>query len=130
MLSEVCTPEDFRASAGVNTTGSEVVERSILSAVGSTLPSPREEVPPRLVAQGRMQGYQDAIASPSFAGFMGISDLKGISIRERPQVSRTSTSGTQIFTPTEDGVELDGLPVGPERNIWAGKGGRRERTYL
>jgi hypothetical protein len=122
MLSEVCTPEDFRTSAGANAEGSEVVEKSILSAVGSTLASPRAEVPPSAIAQGRRQGYQDAMASPSFAGFMGMTDIKGISIQERPRVTRTSTNGTQVFTPRDDGVELDGLPVGPERSLWATKG--------
>lgn len=33
----------------------------------------------------------------------------------RLTVTRMSSSGTQIFTPNEDGVELDGLPVGPQK---------------
>ncbi|KAH6694243.1 hypothetical protein BKA61DRAFT_662918 [Leptodontidium sp. MPI-SDFR-AT-0119] len=47
----------------------------------------------------------------------------------RPKMGRTSTSGTQIFTPGDDGIELDGLPVGPPDKTWIGPG-RRERTYL
>ncbi|KAM3076282.1 hypothetical protein ACMFMG_006214 [Clarireedia jacksonii] len=47
---------------------------------------------------------------------------------------RTSTNETQIFRPGSDGIELDGLPVGPGEEFWDGsvdkKGKRKERTYL
>lgn len=33
--------------------------------------------------------------------------------RVRPSLIRMSTSGTQCFTPKEDGFEVDGIPVGP-----------------
>ncbi|KAH6677103.1 hypothetical protein B0J14DRAFT_475059 [Halenospora varia] len=49
---------------------------------------------------------------------------------ERPSLWRMSTSGTQVFKPDKNGVEVDGLPVGPSKDIWAGKGGRKEHTYL
>lgn len=41
---------------------------------------------------------------------------------------RASTSGTQIFHTNEDVVELDGLPVGPSKDVWAGI--RRRETVL
>ncbi|KAK0114062.1 hypothetical protein ONS95_014301 [Cadophora gregata] len=47
----------------------------------------------------------------------------------RPRMGRTSTSGTQIFTPGDNSIELDGLPVGPPEETWM-RHGRRERTYL
>lgn len=55
----------------------------------------------------------------------------------RPRLVRMSTSGTQCFTPNEDGVEVDGLPVGPglEEAGWnvelKGKGRKlRESSFL
>jgi hypothetical protein len=59
-----------------------------------------------------------------------MTELRGTSIQERPGMFRTSSSGTQVFAPGADGMELDGLPVGPDRSHWAKTGGRRERTYL
>ena len=51
----------------------------------------------------------------------------------RPSIVRTSTSGTQVFTLSEDGVELDGLPTGPPSETWdeQGKGNKtKERNFL
>jgi hypothetical protein len=48
----------------------------------------------------------------------------------RPQFLRTSSSGTQIFTPAGDGIEIDGLPVGPSRETWTTRRKNGERTYL
>ncbi|KAK6609135.1 hypothetical protein H4I96_03066 [Botrytis cinerea] len=51
-----------------------------------------------------------------------------------PHLARASSSGTQIFRPGSDGIELDGMPVGPGKEFWDGPvdntGKRRERTYL
>lgn len=51
-----------------------------------------------------------------------------------PHLVRANSSGTQIFRPDSDGIELDGMPVGPGREFWDGPvdntGKRRERTYL
>jgi hypothetical protein len=125
MLSEVCTLEDFQSQSSVN----EVGERRILSAVGSTLASPREEVSLALSTQSQRPGNEEVIADSSFTQFTAMTDVR-VSHRERPGFPRTSTSGTQIFTPEADGMELDGLPVGPDRSHWTRKGGRKERTYL
>jgi hypothetical protein len=60
------------------------------------------------------------------------------------RLHRVSSSGTQIFTPDEEGVEVDGLPTGPPAIFWddavvgegkgkLGEGGRsvrRSRSYL
>jgi hypothetical protein len=48
----------------------------------------------------------------------------------RPNLFRMSSSGTQVFTPSSDGVEVDGMPVGPSNDMWSGSGERRERSYL
>jgi hypothetical protein len=51
----------------------------------------------------------------------------------RPSIVRTSTSGTQVFTTSEDGVELDGLPTGPPSETWDDQGQgnkRKERSFL
>jgi len=125
MLSEVYTPEDFQNHSRTK----ELAERSILIAAESTLVSPMEETPPSLNTQIRRQEHEDATPGLSFGAFNSATDLR-VSHRESPGFPRTSTSGTQIFTPESDGVELDGLPVGPDRSRWARKGGRRERTYL
>jgi len=130
MLSEVCTLEDFGNPASTNAGAGDHVERSILSAVGSTLASSRDEAPPTSGIEASREGYQEAISSPSFSGFIGMTELRGTSIQERPGMFRTSSSGTQVFAPGADGMELDGLPVGPDRSHWAKTGGRRERTYL
>jgi hypothetical protein len=59
------------------------------------------------------------------------SDIAQSSITARkPRLSRTSTSGTQIFSPSDDGVEVDELPVGLNRNVCDGPGKRRARSYL
>ncbi|CZR57872.1 uncharacterized protein PAC_07761 [Phialocephala subalpina] len=129
MLSEVCTSEDFRTSKSPDTEGiMEPISRSILSAVGSTLTSPKEE---------RVSAYpfgprriQEAMSSPGPSVLPTLAELRGFNAQDRPKMSRTSTNGTQIFTPSDDGVEIDGLPAGPSKEVWAGKGGRRERTYL
>lgn len=53
-----------------------------------------------------------------------------ITVRRKPKFSRTSTCGTQVFNPSDEGVEIDGLPVGLCRHAWDGLGRRRERSYL
>jgi hypothetical protein len=50
--------------------------------------------------------------------------------QERPRMTRMSTNGTQVFTPSEDGMELDGLPVGPGKDLWVAKGKTSDSTYL
>ncbi|KAA8566233.1 hypothetical protein MFRU_019g01180 [Monilinia fructicola] len=53
---------------------------------------------------------------------------------EGSHLVRANSSGTQIFRPNSDGIELDGMPVGPGKEFWDGPvddmGKRRERTYL
>ncbi|KAF8860991.1 hypothetical protein BDZ45DRAFT_740869 [Acephala macrosclerotiorum] len=128
MLSEVCTPEDFHTSKSPDTEGTkEPITRSILSTVGSTLASPEEKVSAYPFGPRRIH---EVLSSPGPSVLPTLAELRGFKEQDRPKMSRTSTNGTQIFTPSDDGVEIDGLPAGPSREIWAGKGGRRERTYL
>ncbi|CZT10630.1 uncharacterized protein RAG0_15048 [Rhynchosporium agropyri] len=63
------------------------------------------------------------------ASTSAIPTLRNHTAAVRPRFARTSTSGTQIFTPENDGIEVDGLPVGPSEQAWIGPEGR-ERTYL
>ena len=79
-----------------------------------------------LNAQRQRHANEDAFAGSLVAGFTDMTTTR-IKQQKRPGLSRTSTSGTQIFTPEADGMELDGLPVGPDRSHWTGEGGRRER---
>jgi hypothetical protein len=59
------------------------------------------------------------------------SDIAQWSITGRkPRLSRTSTSGTQIFSPSDEGVEADELPVSLNRIVWDGPRKRRARSYL
>lgn len=55
--------------------------------------------------------------------------VDGVNMR-RPKFSRTSTSGTQVFSPGEDGLEVNQSPVGPDRDHWDAQGSRREQSFL
>lgn len=119
MLSEVFTFEDIDDSSAIAETK---YERGILSAAGSVLTTPGEpESPQRPVVA-------DVLNHPGLDNFLAI--MADMRTPKRPNMPRTSTTGTQVFTPSYDGVELDGLPVGLPKDIFAAKGNRRERTYL
>ncbi len=133
-LSEICTPEDIE-------------DRSVVSALGGPLASPREESGSDVAAEqpgqipklekeeqkspaGRV--LSEATASRSMQDEMLIPEPVSGKIR-RPSIVRTSTSGTQVFTPSEDGVELDGLPTGPPSETWNEQwlgNKRKERSFL
>ena len=53
-----------------------------------------------------------------------------VAVQESPRLRRMSTSGTQIFTPGPDGLEIDGLPAGPGKETWSGTGRKREPSFL
>lgn len=111
MLSEVFTAEDLVDEGTTNRSDNET-EPNIFKAKSSTLPS--------LV---NVTGSASDMLSPD-------SDISGSNKASRkPGLSRTSTSGTQVFSPDDEGVEIDGLPVGLSRHAWDGPG-RRERSYL
>lgn len=101
-LSEMHTLDDVHAEHP------EVDERLALSAPASTVVSPLE-LPGRLVEE------MSTASSPGL-------------VVTRPRLERVSTTGTQIFYPSEEGIEIDGLPVGPPSDLWTGD--RRERSYL
>ncbi|KAG4431110.1 hypothetical protein IFR05_013397 [Cadophora sp. M221] len=104
-LSEMYTADDVK--------GVETADR-VSSARATTSVTPMENGKQNL----------DTVARTS-----AIPILRDPSVSLRPRMGRTSTSGTQIFTPGDDGIELDGLPVGLPEKTWIGPG-RRERTYL
>jgi hypothetical protein len=118
MLSEMHTPEDLEVEGGFHAT---LPDRSGLSAAGSALASSAGSSPD-------MQPQNIAVSTSETSDV-----LRGVlsaTVPKRPRLLRTSTSGTQIFYPGDEGVEVDGLPVGPSRHAWGVKGTRRESTYL
>jgi hypothetical protein len=134
MLSEVCTPDDIEE------------ERNDLSVVGSALASPREESgSDSLAGSGPVTPTLDMLLRDEASAASSPGPVTSMSAHEevlnrrwttsglqRPRLHRVSSSGTQIFTPHEDGVEIDGLPVGPAADTWddIGDGKRRERSFL
>lgn len=51
----------------------------------------------------------------------------------RSRLKRMSSNGTTLFVPSDDGVEVDGLPTGPRADMWDGedrRGKRRVRSFL
>ncbi|PVH74459.1 hypothetical protein DL98DRAFT_519276 [Cadophora sp. DSE1049] len=106
-LSEMYTPDDVQGSGAADLAGSEI---SSAPAIANVTPL------------GDTKEHGVATTSP-------LPILMDPALSFRPRIGRTSTSGTQIFTPADDGIELDGLPVGPPGMTWIGHE-RRERTYL
>lgn len=129
MLSEVCTPEDpWSPESFQSGSRQPPFDRNILSAMGSALASPGEGITPDFLSGGKPV-YQ-TLSIPGHTVLPILGEVRPVNVRKRPRVARTSTSGTQIFTPHDDGVEIDGMPVGPPRDAWVGKGSRREHTLL
>lgn len=115
MLSEVYTVDDEYDQ----TVHGNDEARSTQIAAGSMLPPPLEGIEP-LFPIHQPNSWLDTSTS---------SDSTAAEKLDRPAFCRLSTSGTQIFTPSRDGIELDGLPVGPTRNTWDEEK-EGERTYL
>jgi hypothetical protein len=121
-LSEVCTPEDFSRRSSPNPDGSE---RNVSSAAGSALATPVEDSLPSMFLSNDpthpipkdLLGSRNKTTTPP-------------TITSRPRLQRMSTSGTQVFSPNADGIEVDGLPVGPGHEMWSGCRERGERSYL
>jgi hypothetical protein len=125
MLSEVYTAEEFHGEVTADAKGDhEPVERGNLSVVGSIIPTSKDEdTPTTLDPIGGTSDELSIQTSPR------LSDT-GVVAQERPRMTRMSTTGTQVFTPNEDGMELDGLPVGPGKDLWVAKGKTSDSTYL
>jgi hypothetical protein len=112
MLSEVFTAGDLVDE--VTTNGSnEDLESCVPGAIPTAL------CPPKI----------DITSGPRLLPMDSKSNGSNI-LTQKPRLSRTSTSGTQVFSPSDDGVEIDGLPVGLCRHAWDGHGKSRERSYL
>jgi hypothetical protein len=114
MLSEVHTPDDF-VSVAAAIVHREPGESRGLRRRGS-LASPLEHAAPLPLSRGIPQA-QESLRNRIPNGPFKLMDVVAINSRERPRLSRTSTSGTQVFHPDEEGVEIDGLPVGPGRDV-------------
>jgi hypothetical protein len=124
MLSEVHTPEEFHSEITANAKGDhEPVERGIVS-LGTIIPIAKDEDTPRTPDQ--IGDASHALSIPTSPRLLDTD----VVAQERPRMTRMSTNGTQVFTPSEDGMELDGLPVGPGKDLWIAKGKTRDSTYL
>ncbi|KAL3423306.1 hypothetical protein PVAG01_05053 [Phlyctema vagabunda] len=135
LLSEVCTPEDFEEirstvsspgpAAGVDR---ETDLRSVLSTIGSDT-SPVDGLPLVLVKSPSPKSIDMEVRKTSSSRDASSSDDQ-----LRPGITRANTSGTQLFTPHEDGVEVDGVPAGPSEKEWEHptdtEGNQRERSFL
>ena len=129
-LSEVYTPDDVTQ---IKPRIEVDHDRSILGAVGSAITSPIQGMEEILSIGSTVQAAENP-SGPASLSDPPSKNLSPIKAARRPGVARTSSSGTQIFKPAEEGIELDGLPVGPGKELWDppvnSKGKRRERTYL
>jgi hypothetical protein len=117
-LSEVCTAQEFRQVPNTDSiadTEERNVDRDVSSAVESAHETPLEKGPQPIYLSN---DPADPIPTTPPAK------------PRRPNLFRMSSSGTQVFTPSSDGVEVDGMPVGPSNDMWSGSGERRERSYL
>ena len=118
MLSEVCTPEDFDVptphSAG--TKGRTSIQVTPLPSPFLELGEPGYPFPPTKNEQAEMEADQEEDVS------------------QRHSAQRTSSTGTQIITANEDGLELNGQLIGLEEKSWKetvdSKGKKRERSFL
>lgn len=114
MLSEVYTVDEYDETVPENG------EASSPHTVGGSILSPPPEGVEPLSPIHQQNSWLDTSISP---------DSIPAERLDRPAFCRLSTSGTQIFTPSRDGIELDGLPVGPTKDAWDEENGG-ERTYL
>lgn len=112
MLSEVFNAEDLADETTINRSNDEV-ETNISSEMNKAQAVPSDETEP----------------TSNILPLDSNSDVSSTATR-KPRLSRTSTNGTQVFSPSDEGVEIDGLPVGLCRHAWNGPGKRRERSFL
>ncbi len=132
-LSEVYTA-GYYSLESVDSDTSELVARGILSEAGSRMGTPREEMPLLIFSQpGLIDTETVEVQSSRRHSTSTAEDSQGSGVMEqdgRPKLERMSTNGTQIFTTSLEGVEIDGIPAGPGREMWDTKGKGKERTYL
>jgi hypothetical protein len=124
MLSEMHIPNDDSVPKGHQLT---VHQNSSYGATAATCDTPADEFGQR--SRRCKEGSENGLDLPSTSTTNGSSKEA-----YHPPMVRTSTNETQIFRPASDGIELDGLPVGPGEEFWDDlvdkKGKRKERTYL
>jgi hypothetical protein len=125
MLSEVYTAEELHSEVTADAKGDHgLVGRGSLSVVGSIIPTRKDEDTP--IAPHPGGDTSDALSIPTSPRLLSTD----VVTPERPRMTRMSSNGTQVFTPSENGVELDGLPVGPGKDLWVAKGKTSDSTYL
>lgn len=122
MLSEIYTPNDLADFDDISTSSHSLQTRGF-GVVGSTVILPTTT---GIMARGSLVKsrsiYEDI-------GRMEEGSLQG-KFHFRPRLARRSTNGTQVFSPNDDGAEINGLPVGSSRHTWDGEGKSREPSYL
>jgi hypothetical protein len=122
MLSEMHVPNDDSVPKAHQLA---VHQNSSSGATAATCDASADEFGQR--GRRRKEGSENGLDLPSHANGSSKEAY-------HPPMVRTSTNETQIFRPASDGIELDGLPVGPGEEFWDDsvdkKGKRKERTYL
>ncbi|KAG9235318.1 hypothetical protein BJ875DRAFT_529446 [Amylocarpus encephaloides] len=122
LLSEVCTPEDL--SMGANTVMRRELDIRTMASVDRKKRATTE------------QPCSNSDFSSNHTG-LPVSSLDTTEMERETAVvalkhplRRMSTSGTQIFIPDLEGIEVDGLPVGPSKEMWISGGESKQATYL
>lgn len=108
-LSEVITAEDLSEEPNIYIDHATSHESPAVNRQSSILASTMEEAEP---------------ATPHSTN-RPIGDYFGVKrtttrTQERPRFLRMNTSGTQIFSTNDEGVEVDGLPAGLPKETWQG----------
>lgn len=125
ILSEMHTPEEFANEESTSASSQAGRHTNALSSVSSTLALPTRN--PDYKPQTHIRAKTRSSCEASGCLIEGPVHEKNY---RRPRMLRASTNGTQVFSPSEDGVEVDGLPVGPTRYAWDGTSRRKVRSYL
>ena len=136
MLSEIQTLEGFAESNAGREACKELTIDSGQSAVERVRAWSKEDL------EAPKADTDLVILSKVLKSFEKLGPTRAFSVQRmssmnnsRLRLSKTSTTGTQIFTPNDNGIEIDGLPAGPSKEeIWGIRWNRtckrRERTYL
>jgi hypothetical protein len=126
ILSEIYTRDDLDEIVPDGEAEKDSVNESILVAGESSLASPDDMI--EMVESDKDKGIRPRASSSK--GNLGLVLPASPNTPPTLELSRVSTAGTQVFTTGDEGVEIDGLPAGPSKELWDGAGKRNERSYL
>ncbi|RDW68125.1 hypothetical protein BP6252_09521 [Coleophoma cylindrospora] len=135
LLSEVYNADEtevLAASYQVADIVPETEPRSILSAIGSAIPSPEEEAPAPLVTLQPPSDETGVVSQSTKDGSSCEAD-QVLPDTKMLGLVRSNTSGTQLFKPFSESMEVEGMLIDPAEDTWngdAGSGVRRERNFL